>query len=213
MQKKVIKKEVPPEVSVLPAKEHSSPENLPIKTNAVISPARKKREYKPRTKLTFKQEMFAQRYIKNKGNGTKTALEVYNPKNERIGQALASENLSKPMVVNRITELMNENKLTLSHCVKKLHKQTEATKPLVIGSEVQFVPDNASINDALKTSFKLHGVLSDTNIAIDNRSLNLGLSEGELKGIEQMCGMLKDMNAKLSMGDVQDGEVIDIEGT
>lgn len=183
----------PPEQADPAQKEDSSP----IKT--------KKKVYPPR-KLTFKQEQFAQRFVKNRGNATQAVIEVYPPKKHNVARAIASENLTKPAVLNRIDQILNENKLTLNECVVKLHRQTEAQKKTEFGIQ----PDNPTINDALKTAFKLHRVLSDSNVNIDARSINIGLDSADHTALQGICDTLKDMNSKLSMGNVQSGEVIDV---
>lgn len=62
-------------------------------------------EKKPRKKLTMKQELFAQKYVESHGNGTQSALEVYDTTDDKTAQVIASENLSKPIVNERIQEL------------------------------------------------------------------------------------------------------------
>ena len=52
------------------------------------------------TKMELKTKAFAREYIKNNFNGTKTALKMASKNksmNRRTAQAIASENLSKPM--------------------------------------------------------------------------------------------------------------------
>ena len=56
---------------------------------------------KPR-KLTYKQREFVARYFKNKGNGTKTALEVYDTKDYLTAAQIATENINKPQVINEM---------------------------------------------------------------------------------------------------------------
>ena len=66
-----------------------------------------------RKKPTFKQKTFAQSYVKNKGNGTKAALEAYNPNNKVTAQSIATENLSKPLVRQEINRVLREQGVTV----------------------------------------------------------------------------------------------------
>jgi len=62
---------------------------------------------------TFKQKAFAEEYVRNKGNGTKAALKAYNPKSESVANAIASENLHKPMVRQEINRVLREQGVTV----------------------------------------------------------------------------------------------------
>lgn len=53
-------------------------------------------------KLTYKQREFVARYFKNKGNGTKTALEVYDTTDYNTAHAISSENLQKPAIISEL---------------------------------------------------------------------------------------------------------------
>ena len=66
-----------------------------------------------RKKPTFKQKAFAKAYVENKGNGTKAALEAYNPKNPETANAIASENLHKPIVRQEINRVLREQGVTV----------------------------------------------------------------------------------------------------
>lgn len=73
---------------------------------------------KPRTKPTYKQKLFAQKYIEYKGNGTKAALAVYNTSTVQTAQVMASENLLKPIVINEIQKLMIQKGITIDAVLK-----------------------------------------------------------------------------------------------
>lgn len=55
--------------------------------------------------MTFKQKMFAKKYVENGGNGTKAALAVYNTDKYQTAQAIASENLLKPEIAQSIDDI------------------------------------------------------------------------------------------------------------
>ena len=61
-----------------------------------------------KNKLELKAKLFAQKYIDNKFNGTKTALELYNTTDKNTAHAIASENLHKPTFTKAIVERMRE---------------------------------------------------------------------------------------------------------
>ena len=59
----------------------------------------------PRATLTRKQELFCQKYVGLKGNGTQAAMFAYDTKDERVANAISVENLSKPLIQKRLAEL------------------------------------------------------------------------------------------------------------
>lgn len=58
--------------------------------------------------MTLKQKLFVKKYIDNKGNGTKAALDSYDVKNYNTAHSIASENLQKP-TIRRAIELALES--------------------------------------------------------------------------------------------------------
>lgn len=59
-----------------------------------------------RKKLTIKQELFAQKYVEHQGNGTQAALEVYDTTDNNTAHSIATENLQKPAVSERVNDLL-----------------------------------------------------------------------------------------------------------
>ena len=57
-----------------------------------------------RKKLTKKQRKFVNEYA-DTGNGTKSALLAYDTDSPRVAEAIASENLSKPIIIEELKEL------------------------------------------------------------------------------------------------------------
>jgi len=49
---------------------------------------------KTSNRLTYKQRLFIEKYLKFKGNGTKAALAVYSVNNRNSAAVIASQNLS-----------------------------------------------------------------------------------------------------------------------
>lgn len=77
---------------------------------------------KPRTRATRKQKLFAEEYVKTKGNGTQSALAVYDTDSPRVAEAIASENLSKPIVRREIARILEDNGIALSS-IFSIHKR------------------------------------------------------------------------------------------
>lgn len=53
-------------------------------------------------KPTLKQKAFVKEYVKNGGNGTQAALKTYGTDDYKTAQNIASENLSKPIVMEEL---------------------------------------------------------------------------------------------------------------
>ena len=64
------------------------------------------RKTKPR-KLSLKARRFAEEYVKT-GNGTQSALKVYDTEKPEVANAIAVENLQKPSVSSYIEELLSK---------------------------------------------------------------------------------------------------------
>lgn len=69
---------------------------------------------KKKQKLTRKQSKFVDIYAKT-GNGTKSALESYDVKNESVASSIASENLRKPEIQKAIQEYFPDDFLAEKH--------------------------------------------------------------------------------------------------
>lgn len=64
--------------------------------------------------LTKKQRKFVKEYAKS-GNGTKSALKAYDTTDYATAQAIASENLLKPLVVKSLNEALSDELLEKVH--------------------------------------------------------------------------------------------------
>lgn len=69
---------------------------------------------KPRTKLTYKQKLFAQEYVKHKGNGTQAALQVYDNQEPDSATVTASRLLSNVNVQETIEQIAQKQGITHS---------------------------------------------------------------------------------------------------
>lgn len=85
-------------------------ENINTGTSNVNNdpPVTKKLKVPNNKKLTLKQQLFITEYIKNMGNGTQAAANVYKTKNLNTAHAIASENLRKPTVVQEMEKALQD---------------------------------------------------------------------------------------------------------
>lgn len=153
----------------------------------------------PRKKLTMKQKKWTRSYIKNEGNGTKAALEVYNTTDNATARVIASTNLDKPAIVEEITRLMNEIGITNKMLFEKLKTGLTAMKTSEFKGEVRETkfPDHQVRHKYLTTAFTLKDMFpnkswsgGDVNISLykqynqmDTDVLKKVLRE-ELKGLD-----------------------------
>lgn len=72
-------------------------------------------------RLSLKQKKFTQEYIKT-GNGTQSALAVYDTSDPLVAHAIASENLQKPSITEEIDRLLRKNNFTLEENIAPLQK-------------------------------------------------------------------------------------------
>lgn len=57
----------------------------------------------PMAELTPKQDKFLKRYLET-GNGTEAAMEVYDTESRRVAATIASENMTKPNILEKFKE-------------------------------------------------------------------------------------------------------------
>lgn len=189
----------PQDTSTPPAQEESKPIETAVKVK------------KPR-RLSLRQERFAQEYVKNNGNATLATEIVYAPANKKTAQTMGSETLSNPIVVNRITEILNASGMDIEGLTSSLNKiKNEATRPIVIKDKVIDYPDTPTRLDAIKTGLKMHGVLEKTEGNTYNAQINITNLD-----TDSMSAMLNTMSTLTKrMGFlIEDGEIAQpIEGT
>lgn len=102
--------------------------------------------------LTKKQKGFVKDFIKT-GNGTQAALQNYDTKNRRVAQTIASENLSKPIIVKTLQEQLPDELLAKVH-LEGL--QAKAFRFSPEGEMIQ-VDDFATRHKYLDSAYKLRG--------------------------------------------------------
>jgi hypothetical protein len=143
---------------------------------------------KPRLTPTFKQKLFAHEYVKNRGNGVKSALAVYDT--DYIGaKNISTQNLDKPAVQNEINKLLKKNGLTLDSSTEYLKKY--------IDKSIESKPSFSVGADLLKFVFKLYNAIPI------NKSMNLSYSKVErlpvedFKKIQELLTKLNDNTTKI----------------
>jgi len=142
-----------------------------------------------RTKPTYKQKLFVQEYIKNKGNGTQSALKVYNTTDDNTARMIASDNLTKPIVQQELKTLLQRKELQLDRFTNKLSD--------IVGSEPSKGYSGSDIVEAVKTGLKLHGVLQDRK-TVTSYNLNADLEKlSTYDLIERHKKLTKDTEAIL----------------
>ena len=127
------------------------------------------------TKLTIKQDLFTKKYVEHKGNGTQAALEVYDTDSPRVAQNIASENLSNPIIQNRIDQILNKQNLSLDKNMANIGN--------LANSEVE----KPSANAVLKANIELlklrgaYGRQINTNVSLTLKGKIKDLDYQDLK--------------------------------
>jgi len=157
-----------------------------------------------------KQELFCQELIKNKGNATQAYKDVYTAGNPANAHKHAYQLTNKPHIQHRITELLERDGITLSRLNGKLGEKLDCKKTMVVGKQTIKVNDNTTQMDAVKTGYKLYGLLQNTTQApqIDARSINFTVTSGEIAKLRTINAELAQLNDALTVSDtIQTGEV------
>jgi len=171
-----------------------------------------KQKRKPRTKPLINplEEKFCKAYIKNKGNATKSYLQVNPDIKEISAKATASKMIHRPEIQKRISVLLNSIGVDKAYLSKKIKKLMNAQRPVIVDKSLEFVADNNTQLETTKVALKLHGELQNTDAAtvIDARSITIN----ENDAITQRLGGL--INAFQNIADKIDAasENINITG-
>jgi phage terminase small subunit len=79
-------------------------------------------------KLTPKQTRFVSEYIRNKQNGTQAALAAYETDSVDVAKSIASENLTKPNIRERIDEALVSLNLTPEYTLQGFKKLADNSR-------------------------------------------------------------------------------------
>lgn|SRR3990167_8668344 len=138
-------------------------------------------------KLTYKQEHFARKFAKSL-NGTQSALEVYDTEDPRTAQAIGSENLSKPIVRERVEEILNDNGLSLEDISQDIAKIKDQQ------------PYKTSWNEKLRAYdmlYKLHNAYPANKSLVGHLNLNKEIASKDIKTLVSEIKELRKLNSKL----------------
>lgn len=105
-------------------------------------------------KLTHKQRKFVKEFVATEGNGTQAALAAYDTNDAHVAAAIASENLTKPAILNALENALPDELLA------KIHREgLFSTKP-IYDKEGSLIGEDADFNARhkyLETAYKLKG--------------------------------------------------------
>ena len=152
-----------------------------------------------------RQEVFCQNVANKKLSATKSYQSAYPTASKATAEVNAYNLLKTGKIEKRISELLDEQGLSITSLNTKLYDLTEADKEIIYKGRVRTLKDNPTRLEAIKTSYKLHKVLDNDTPSQDNRQVNVTLNSVEAAHI---IDKLQDLNAKLlSDGLIQDGEI------
>jgi len=89
-------------------------------------------------KLTHKQELFCLKYVELGCNGTQAALATYDVKDETVANAIAVENLRKPLISERVSQLL---KPVLDKAIAGPIERKKRLTEMVRANLIDFMPD------------------------------------------------------------------------
>lgn len=136
---------------------------------------------------TFKQKLFAQKYVELKGKGTDAAMQVYDVKKRATAKSLAHQNLDKPIVQEEIKKILQSVGLTMTNAGEYLKT--------AISSGLGEKATNSDSLRGLDMLFKMHNAYPAT------KSLKLSYSRQEQtlsKDFTELTAELRKMNEATS---------------
>ena len=104
-----------------------------------------------------------------------------------------------------IVEAIKHKGVTVRRADNVLAKMYNAEKAITVSkdSTIEYVPDNMARLDAVKTTYKLYGVLKDKEVNIDNRSITFS---GDVGQLSKVIAEMKELNKNIAID--TDGEVV-----
>lgn len=88
----------------------------------------------PKPKLTPKQAKFVEGIARGKTQA-QSALEAYDTDNERVASAIASENLTKPVIRQALEPIFEKHNISLETAIAPIGKALTATKVVIHGNK------------------------------------------------------------------------------
>lgn len=141
--------------------------------------------------LTGKQKVFAQVYAKTL-NGTQSAMQVYQTKAPTVANAIASENLRKPLIKSEIQRILNSRNKSLDHITNNISRIADAkverpiTADQVLKANIEFL----KLHDAYPTKKTISAKYSysESYNQMDYQDL-----EKEVKSLRKLNDELNDL--------------------
>jgi hypothetical protein len=150
-------------------------------------------------RLRRKQEKFCEIIANNPEVDNKQAYHLSYPKaNESTCEVNSTKLLNNPVIQSRISQLLDRQGLSDTELNLRLKKLSQAKKVLINKGKLIEVEDNSIQLESIKTAYKLHGYLSNTESSTyeDNRSINISLSSEELTRLEGIVQGIKSLKDK-----------------
>ena len=146
-----------------------------------------------------KHRQFKNSVIKTK-NPAISYQEIYPKASEDTARINSIKLLNKPEIISAISEGLNNQGLSLTDLHCKLSKFTEVDKAVVTKFGVEFVPDNSTQLESVKTAYKLHGLLKTGDVKTentynDNRLLNVNANDSQ--SMLGLCDRIDALNDNL----------------
>lgn len=124
---------------------------------------------KPR--LTKKQRGFVKDYVKT-GNGQQSAMRNYDVSSKESAEALASENLTKPAIIQAIQERLPDDLLAERHLELLNKRETETVyetsgtgeDKITTSITIDRGPDTQAVTKALDMAYKLKGTYAPEKV-------------------------------------------------
>lgn len=121
------------------------------------------------TKLTKKEKGFVKDYLET-GNGTLAAKNNYDVKNDNTAAAIASENLTKPKIINALQEAFPDDELFTLH------------------REGLYEEDLSIRHRYLDTAYKLKGSYAA------EKHINLNINEAPSERLQEIADKMRKAN-------------------
>lgn len=151
--------------------------------------ARVMNQTKPRKTPTIKQKMFAQAIIRNKGNATKSAMEVYDVKSRRNAKIIGVTNMQKEVVKEEIQEIMKQQGMTPGYILQKMDQSLNQS----IGVKAK----NADAVKLLDMMLKLSDAYPKKQSIHKSMSIKYNLSQEDATIAQSKLSQLHDTTASL----------------
>jgi len=87
-------------------------------------------------RITFKEKEFAKAYVRNRGNGTQAALEVYDTKDPNTASQIATDNLDKTRVLETIEQIASTKGISSSSILDSFN-ELASTHPEKVTAEAK----------------------------------------------------------------------------